>query len=68
MGPLLIGTGDLVMGTDIAEVLNAFVFSHKFSQPPVLRDRVQGGEELPVVVKDQFRDLLRECNPYKSMG
>lgn len=70
MGPLLIGAGNLVIGdANNVEVLNAFfalVFSHKFSQAPVLKDRVQGGEELSVVVKDQFRNL-RERTPYKSM-
>lgn len=34
----------------------------------MLRDSVQGGEELPVVEEDQVMDLLRNLNPYKFMG
>lgn len=33
----------------------------------MLRDSVQGGEELPVVEEDQVVNLLRNLNPYKFM-
>lgn len=59
VGPLLSGVDDLVtVDADGDEVLNAsffLLFTRKVSQAPELRDRVQGGKDLPVVEENQVR-------------
>ena len=59
VGPLLSGVDDLVTtDADGDEVLNAsfvLLFARNVSQAPELRDRVQGGEDLPVVEETQVR-------------
>ena len=72
VGTLLNGMGNLVIGDAYeAEEINvsfASVSIDKVSQAFVLREGVQGGEQMPVVEGDQVRDLLRNLNPPESMG
>lgn len=60
VGPLLSGIDDLVaIDSDGDEVLNAsfvLLFTRKVSQAPELKDKVQGGENLPVVEENQVKD------------
>lgn len=46
----------------------ASVFTDKISWAFESRDRIQGREDLPAGEEDQVRDILRNFDPYKSMG
>lgn len=75
VGLMLSGVDDLVtVDADGHEVVNAsfvLLFTRKVSQAPDLRDRVQGGKDLPVVEENQVGvswEILAHTRPWDLMG